>query len=178
MGGCIACIGCKGRHVVDHRHVPPQLKLFPVGEVMNKNITVRAGNCNPCKYLPRLFELVRSGVFRPEQFFTQKSPMGSVHRCVSPLRTARVWLAESEVGRDRFQKRHSRARWRREARLVAVGAKLEAYDSGFLFYCFRYTPTVLTILPIRSSEVVVMVMSLPSCETARRLVATNWSPRE
>ena len=57
---------------------PPQLKSFPVGEMMNKNITVRAGNCNHRKYLPRLIELVRSGVVRPEQFFTQKSPMSSV----------------------------------------------------------------------------------------------------
>src|SRR3954452_23594843 len=37
---------------------PPQLKSFPVGEAMNKNITVRAGNCNHRKYLPRLIELV------------------------------------------------------------------------------------------------------------------------
>ena len=56
---------------------PPQLKSFPVGEAMNKNITVRAGNCNHRKYLPRLIELVRSGVFRPEQFFTQRAPISS-----------------------------------------------------------------------------------------------------
>jgi threonine dehydrogenase-like Zn-dependent dehydrogenase len=56
---------------------PPQLKSFPVGEVMNKNITVHAGNCNHRKYLPRLIEMVRAGVFRPEQFFTQKSPLRS-----------------------------------------------------------------------------------------------------
>jgi threonine dehydrogenase-like Zn-dependent dehydrogenase len=57
---------------------PLQLKSFPVGEVMNKNVTVHAGNCNHRKYLPRLIELVRSGVFRPEQFFTQKAAMTSV----------------------------------------------------------------------------------------------------
>jgi threonine dehydrogenase-like Zn-dependent dehydrogenase len=57
---------------------PPQLKSFPVGEVMNKNVTVHAGNCNHRKYMPRLIELVRSGVFRPEQFFTQKAAMTSV----------------------------------------------------------------------------------------------------
>jgi threonine dehydrogenase-like Zn-dependent dehydrogenase len=56
---------------------PPQLKSFPVGEAMNKNITVRSGNCNHRKYLPRLIELVRSGVFRPEQFFTQRAPVSS-----------------------------------------------------------------------------------------------------
>lgn len=44
---------------------------------MNKNLTVRTGNCNHRKYLPRLVELVRSGVMRPEQFFTQKMPVAS-----------------------------------------------------------------------------------------------------
>jgi threonine dehydrogenase-like Zn-dependent dehydrogenase len=51
---------------------PPTLNSFPVGQMMNKNLTVKAGNCNHRKYLPRLVELVRSGVIRPEQYFTQK----------------------------------------------------------------------------------------------------------
>jgi threonine dehydrogenase-like Zn-dependent dehydrogenase len=56
---------------------PPTLNSFPVGEVMNKNLTVRTGNCNHRKYLPRLVELVRSGVMHPEQFFTQKVGVAS-----------------------------------------------------------------------------------------------------
>ncbi len=56
---------------------PPALESFPIGKVMNKNLTVRAGNCNHRKYLPRLVELVRSGAMRPEQFFTQKVPFTS-----------------------------------------------------------------------------------------------------
>jgi threonine dehydrogenase-like Zn-dependent dehydrogenase len=44
---------------------------------MNKNLTVRSGNCNHSKYLPRLIELVRSGVMRPEGFFTQRAPLTS-----------------------------------------------------------------------------------------------------
>lgn len=51
---------------------PPQMKSFPFGEVMAKNLTVRTGNCNHRRYLPHLIELVRSGVMRPEQFFTQR----------------------------------------------------------------------------------------------------------
>ena len=54
---------------------PPTLKSFPIGMAMNHNLTVRMGNCNHRKYLPRLIELVRSGVMRPEQFFTQKVPV-------------------------------------------------------------------------------------------------------
>ena len=42
---------------------------------MAKNATVRSGNCNHRKYLPHLIELVRSGVMRPEQFFTQRQPV-------------------------------------------------------------------------------------------------------
>jgi threonine dehydrogenase-like Zn-dependent dehydrogenase len=56
---------------------PPLMTTFPIGRMMNKNLTVRSGNCNHRKYLPRLVELVRSGVFHPEQFFTRKEPIGS-----------------------------------------------------------------------------------------------------
>jgi threonine dehydrogenase-like Zn-dependent dehydrogenase len=56
---------------------PLTVETFPVGKVMNRNITVRAGNCNHRKYLPRLIELVRSGVMHPEEFFTQKVPVAS-----------------------------------------------------------------------------------------------------
>ncbi len=56
---------------------PPTLKSFPIGMAMNKNITVRMGNCNHRKYLPHLIDLVRSGTMHPEQFFTQKVPVAS-----------------------------------------------------------------------------------------------------
>jgi len=56
---------------------PPKLKSFPIGEAMAKDLTVRAGNCNHRKYLPRLIELVRSGAIHPEEFFTQRVPVGS-----------------------------------------------------------------------------------------------------
>lgn len=56
---------------------PPGLKSFPIGEVMAKDLTVRSGNCNHRKYLPRLVELVRSGVVHPEEFFTQRVPVTS-----------------------------------------------------------------------------------------------------
>jgi threonine dehydrogenase-like Zn-dependent dehydrogenase len=56
---------------------PPQLKSFPVGEMMNKNLTVRTGNCNHRRYLPGLIELVRSGIMHPEHFFTKRVPVAS-----------------------------------------------------------------------------------------------------
>ncbi|HZY63716.1 MAG TPA: zinc-dependent alcohol dehydrogenase [Edaphobacter sp.] len=56
---------------------PLTLSSFPVGKAMNKNLTIRSGNCNHRKYLPRLIELVRSGIIRPEEFFTQRVPVSS-----------------------------------------------------------------------------------------------------
>ncbi len=56
---------------------PPTLESFPIGRVMNKNITLKTGNCNHRRYMPLMVELVRSGVVRPERFLTQKQPMVS-----------------------------------------------------------------------------------------------------
>jgi threonine dehydrogenase-like Zn-dependent dehydrogenase len=50
---------------------PPQAEHFPIGIVMNKNLTVQAGNCNHRKYVPELVELVRSGAVRPSEILTQ-----------------------------------------------------------------------------------------------------------
>ena len=44
---------------------------------MNKNLTLRMGNCNHRKYLPHLIDLVRSGTMHTEQFFTEKVPVSS-----------------------------------------------------------------------------------------------------
>lgn len=54
---------------------PPSLESFPIGKLMNKNITLKSGNCNHRRYMPLMIELVRSGVIRPEQFLTQKEPI-------------------------------------------------------------------------------------------------------
>ncbi len=54
---------------------PQTLNSFPIGEFMNKNLRMNAGNCNHRRYLPHLLDLVRSGVFHPEQFLTQRKPI-------------------------------------------------------------------------------------------------------
>ncbi|MGH9567280.1 MAG: glutathione-dependent formaldehyde dehydrogenase, partial [Candidatus Angelobacter sp.] len=51
---------------------------FPLGRAMNKNITVKMGNCNHRKYIPKLLELVRNGTVDPAQVLTQVEPMGDV----------------------------------------------------------------------------------------------------
>jgi threonine dehydrogenase-like Zn-dependent dehydrogenase len=50
---------------------PPQAHAFPIGEAMNKNLTIKLGNCNHRRYVPKLVELVRAGVVDPQTVLTQ-----------------------------------------------------------------------------------------------------------
>ena len=53
-------------------------KTFPIGKAMNKNLTVKMGNCNHRRYIPDLINLVRSGVLDPAEVLTQVEPITSV----------------------------------------------------------------------------------------------------
>lgn len=57
---------------------PATLTGFPIGEAMNKNLTLKMGNCNHRKYIPRLLELVRTGAIDPSVILTQVKPLGNV----------------------------------------------------------------------------------------------------
>jgi threonine dehydrogenase-like Zn-dependent dehydrogenase len=50
---------------------------FPIEQILEKNLTLKAGNCNHRRYMPEMIQLVRSGVIHPEQFLTQKAPIQS-----------------------------------------------------------------------------------------------------
>jgi threonine dehydrogenase-like Zn-dependent dehydrogenase len=50
---------------------PPQAHAFPIGEAMNKNLTLKMGNCHHRRYVPRLVELVRAGTVDPTAVVTQ-----------------------------------------------------------------------------------------------------------
>jgi threonine dehydrogenase-like Zn-dependent dehydrogenase len=50
---------------------PPQQHQFPIGQAMNKNLTVKMGNCNHRRYLPELVTMVRSGAVDPGNVLTQ-----------------------------------------------------------------------------------------------------------
>lgn len=56
---------------------PPAAESFPIGEVMNKNLVIRAGNCNHRRYIPELLELVRTGAVRPSAIITNHEPLAS-----------------------------------------------------------------------------------------------------
>lgn len=56
---------------------PPTAKSFPIGLAMNRNLTMRMGNCNHRKYLPELINLVRSRVVDPSEILTHVQPLHS-----------------------------------------------------------------------------------------------------
>jgi threonine dehydrogenase-like Zn-dependent dehydrogenase len=52
-------------------------KRFPIGNAMEKNLTINMGNCNHRKYIPMLLEAVRSGAVDPTEIITQHEPVAS-----------------------------------------------------------------------------------------------------
>lgn len=55
-----------------------KVKAFPIGKAMEKNLTIKMGNCDHRRYLPVLIELVRNGTIVPSEILTQAEPMTSV----------------------------------------------------------------------------------------------------
>lgn len=54
---------------------PEDATTFPIGKALNKNLTIRLGNCNHRKYIPMLVELVRAGTVDPLKILTQTEPL-------------------------------------------------------------------------------------------------------
>jgi threonine dehydrogenase-like Zn-dependent dehydrogenase len=57
---------------------PQTARFFPIGQAMNKNLTIQMGNCHHRKYVPMLVNLVRSGVVHPEKVLTKIEPITHV----------------------------------------------------------------------------------------------------
>lgn len=57
---------------------PQKMQHFPIGLAMNKNLTIKLGNCNHRKYIPSLLSLIESNVFDPSLILSQVIPMSSV----------------------------------------------------------------------------------------------------
>ncbi|MFI1653324.1 zinc-dependent alcohol dehydrogenase [Streptomyces sp. NPDC020472] len=55
---------------------PPQVQHYPFGEAFMKNLTLKAGNCNHRRYVPRLVSLVGSGTLDPTPLVTRWSGLG------------------------------------------------------------------------------------------------------
>lgn len=54
---------------------PPTMTEFPIGQAMNKNLTLNMGNCNHRKYIPHLVDLVASGTVSGTSVLTQELNM-------------------------------------------------------------------------------------------------------
>ena len=57
---------------------PPNDMSFPIGQAMNRNLTIRMGNCNHRKYIPNLIKLVQSGAIDPTKVISQHESITSV----------------------------------------------------------------------------------------------------
>jgi threonine dehydrogenase-like Zn-dependent dehydrogenase len=44
---------------------PPGARFFPIGDAMNKNLTIQMGNCPHRKYIPTLVDMVKNGAIDP-----------------------------------------------------------------------------------------------------------------
>ena len=56
---------------------PENAMVFPIGKAMNKNLTVKMGNCNHRKYIPLLIDLIQSKAVDPTPMVTQKVPFAA-----------------------------------------------------------------------------------------------------
>ncbi|HZW34816.1 MAG TPA: zinc-dependent alcohol dehydrogenase [Isosphaeraceae bacterium] len=56
---------------------PPTFSSFPMGMAMNRNLTIKAGNCNHRRYLPRLVDWTRNRTIDPLRILTQRQPITS-----------------------------------------------------------------------------------------------------
>lgn len=57
---------------------PQAAQFFPIGEAMNKNLTLKMGNCHHRRYIPKLLQMVRAGTVDPLEFITRVEPLTDV----------------------------------------------------------------------------------------------------
>ncbi|RTQ52529.1 glutathione-dependent formaldehyde dehydrogenase [Hymenobacter gummosus] len=67
-GGIVSIVGVYG----------PTDNLVPIGNVLNKGLTLRANQASVKRLLPRLIEHVQNGVIRPKELITHRIPLEEV----------------------------------------------------------------------------------------------------
>jgi threonine dehydrogenase-like Zn-dependent dehydrogenase len=67
-GGIVSIVGVYG----------PIDALVPIGNVVNKGITIRGNQAAPKRLLPRLIEHVKNGVLNPQELITHRIPLEEV----------------------------------------------------------------------------------------------------
>jgi threonine dehydrogenase-like Zn-dependent dehydrogenase len=72
---------------------PPGFNSFPIGAAMNKNLTMKMGNCNHRRYIPHLLDLVVSGTVDPTAFITRhERPVDAIEAYETFDRREDGWL--------------------------------------------------------------------------------------
>jgi threonine dehydrogenase-like Zn-dependent dehydrogenase len=64
-GGRVSIVGVYG----------PPANFFPVGVAMNKNLTLRLGQCNVRRYMPHLLDLIRAGTIDAKAIISHRFPL-------------------------------------------------------------------------------------------------------
>lgn len=67
-GGVVSIVGVYG----------PTGNLIPIGNVLNKGITIRANQTSVKRHLPRLIEHVQNGVLNPKELITHRIPLQNI----------------------------------------------------------------------------------------------------
>ncbi|HET8854387.1 MAG TPA: hypothetical protein VFM60_00575 [Salinimicrobium sp.] len=67
-GGIVSVVGVYG----------PTDALVPIGNVVNKGITIRASQASVKRLLPRMIEHVKNGVIEPKKIITHRIPLEEV----------------------------------------------------------------------------------------------------
>jgi threonine dehydrogenase-like Zn-dependent dehydrogenase len=67
-GGIVSIVGVYG----------PIDSLIPIGNVVNKGITIRANQASVIRLLPRLIDHVKSGILNPKELITHRIPLEEV----------------------------------------------------------------------------------------------------
>lgn len=67
-GGTVVLIGVYG----------PPWNLVPIGTAMNKGLTLRMGQCNTKRYMPRLLEHIQAGTIDPRPLVSHRMPLSEV----------------------------------------------------------------------------------------------------
>jgi threonine dehydrogenase-like Zn-dependent dehydrogenase len=85
---------------------PETARTFPIGKAMMKNLTLKMGNCNHRKYVPKLMDMVRTGQFDPLTILPREEPFTSVLHAYKAFDTHRPgWMkVQLDVGRFGFER--------------------------------------------------------------------------
>lgn len=71
----------------------PDFARYPIGEAMNKNLTLRMGNCNHRRYVPRLLDTIAAGLVDPTTLITQHAePVAAIEAYERFDRREEGWL--------------------------------------------------------------------------------------